>query len=657
MRPSIFLLIIAVMTYGLFFWKRGFYWDEFPWNWIYFRLGPQMLTKTFSTSRPFWGMIYQLTMPIVGPNPWIWQLLAMILRWLTAFLFWRILRVLWPEHPRPALWASLLFLVYPGMGQQFISMMYSHFYIVLSCYLLSLYLSLLAFRSEKYRVILFIASYLLAAVNLLTMEYFYFLEFARLFLFWQMISGTTKVRLQKTILFFLPYLAIFLGITFWRMFFFTFQNASYKYVLLDAIRADFFSGIWLLINNVFLSFWRTVFDVWLYPFYTIGLTGFGPLTLTLMLVLLFSVILLAGIFLFKFEADADTDDRAFARKAGLIGLVFWGLSGGSVWIIGVVPQLNFSMDRFMLPFMLGASLMLACLIALIKSRRTQMILLALIVGFAASRHFRLEEAYRSDWLAQQNLFWQMTWRIPALEKGTILISNDLPVTYFSDNSLTGPLNWIYSPPGEMNAILYFASVRIGKTLPSLAPGQAHEHYYVGPTFYGNTSNIVLFNYDAPRCLRVLDPQTDPVNKLLPELLRDNVQYSNQNVIGFEQQAVLPAQFYSDEPKHGWCYFFEKAELARQDGDWDQVIKLGDVAFNLDDHPNDPAEYFVFIEGYAHAGDWDKALELSKNSYAISKRYVGPPLCKLWERIARDTKSTPEQNVTMDIVQNKFECLP
>jgi len=209
----------------------------------------------------------------------------------------------------------------------------------------------------------------------------------------------------------------------------------------------------------------------------------------------------------------------------------------------------------------------------------------------------------------------------------------------------------------MNAILYFASVRIGKTLPSLAPGQTHEHYYVGPTFYGNTSNIVMFNYDAPRCLRVLDPQTDPVNKLLPELLRDNVQYSNQNVIGFDQQAVLPPQFYSDEPKHGWCYFFEKAELARQEGDWDQVIELGDVAFNLDDHPNDPAEYFVFIEGYAHAGDWDRALELSKSSYAISKRYVGPPLCKLWERIARDTKSTAEQNVTMDIVQNKFECLP
>ena len=251
----------------------------------------------------------------------------------------------------------------------------------------------------------------------------------------------------------------------------------------------------------------------------------------------------------------------------------------------------------------------------------------------------------------------MTWRIPALEKGTIMISNDLPVTYFSDNSLTGPLNWIYSPPGEMNVILYFASVRVGKTLPSLEPGQPHEHYYVGPTFYGNTSNIVLFNYEPPACLHVIDPEIDAGNRLLPQLLRDNAQYSNQSVISYNQQAVLPSQFYADEPQHGWCYYFTKAELARQEGDWEQVVKLGNQAFALDDHPNDPVEYFVFIEGYAHLGDWEKAVELSQVSYKISKNFVGPPLCKLWNRIKLETKSTAEQNVTLDIVQNKFECLP
>ncbi|MEK6753062.1 MAG: hypothetical protein AABZ00_12460 [Chloroflexota bacterium] len=651
-----FMLFIAALTYGLFFWQRGFYWDEFPWAWIYFRLGPQVLTKTFTTSRPFWGMIYQLTLPIIGPNPWVWQLLAIVLRWVTAILLWAILRALWPSHARPAVWASLLFLVYPGMGQHNIAMMYSHFYIVLSCFLLSLYLSLLALQNEKRRAVLFAASYLLAAVNLLTMEYFYFLEFARIFLFWQILPGTTKSRIQKSILNFLPYFFIFAGVTIWRMFFFTFQNASYKYILLDALRENFLSGLLLLLGNILLSFWRTVFEVWIYPAATIGTTGLGPLTLTVMLVLLFSVIFFAGIFLFKFDAN-EGDDRNFAKQAGFIGLIFWGLSGGSVWIIGIVPQLNFSIDRFMLPFMLGASLLLASMIALIKNQRTQMILVALLVGFAASRHFRLDDIYRRDWATQQDLFWQMTWRIPALEKGTILLSNDLPVTYFSDNSLTGPLNWIYSPPGEMNVILYFASIRVGKTLPSVEPGQPHELYYIGPTFYGNTSNILVVDYEPPGCFRVIDPEVEEINRLLPPALKDVAKYSNQRVILFEKQNQLPGQLYGSEPSHKWCYYFGQAELARQKKDWEQVVELGEIALALDDHPNDPLERFVFIEGYAHVGDWEKAVELSTTSYKISKNYVAPLLCKLWSRIERETQSTPEQAAALDNVRSKFGCSP
>jgi hypothetical protein len=651
-----FLLFVAALTYGLFFWQRGFYWDEFPWAWIYFRLGPDVLTKTFTTSRPFWGMIYQVMLPLIGPNPWAWQLLVILLRWVTAVLLWKILRTLYPVHTKPALWASLLFLVYPGMGQQFISMMYSHFYIVLSAFLLSLYLSLLALQNEKHRLVLFAASYLLAAINLLTMEYFYFLEFVRVILFWQMLSGTFKVRAQKAILYFLPYLAIFAGVTIWRMFFFTYQNASYQYVLLDKFRENFFAGLLLLINNVALSFWRTVFEAWLMPFLAIGLTGFGPLTLSLMLVLLFSSIFIAGIYLFKFTS-ADENARDFAQQAGWFGLVAWSLAGGSVWIIGVVPQFNFSLDRFMLPFMLGASILMACFISLIKNQRAQLILIALLVGFAGSRHFYLEEIYRSDWATQQNLFRQMTERIPGLEQGTILLANDFPVTYYSDNSLTGPLNWIYSPPGKMNVILYFASIRVGKTLSSVEPGQPHELYYVGPTFYGNTTNILVVNYQPPGCFRVIDPEVEENNRLLPPALRDVARYSNQSVILFEKQNQLPGPFYRGEAPLDWCHYFEQAELARQMKDWERVVEIGETAFALNDTPNDPLERFVFIEGYAHVGEWEKAVELSTTSYKISRSFVGPLLCRLWDRIERETENSPEQVSSLMQVRDDYGCLP
>lgn len=647
-----FLLFVAFFTYGLFFWQRGFYWDEFPWAWIYYRLGPAMLTKTFTTSRPFWGMIYQFTLPIIGPNPWIWQLLAIVLRWVTAVLLWKILRALYPAHPKPAFWASVFFLVHPGMGQQFIAMMYSHFYIVLSALLLSIYLAILAIQDEKRRWIYFSVSYLLAAINILTMEYFYFVEFGLVVIFYQLFTGNFKVRAKKTILYFLPYLFIFIGITLWRTFFFEFQNASYPFVLLDKLKENIFTGVLFFLNQILLSFWRTVFEAWILPFLTIGTSGFGPLTLTLMLVLLFSGILFTGIYLFAFRGDLS-NDRDFTRQAGWLGLAFWFLSGGSVWIIGIVPQFNFSIDRFMLPFLLGSSILLACLIALVKNPRMQMILVALLVGFAGSRHFRLEEIYRSDWLTQQELFTQMSARIPALKEGTIILANDFPVTYYSDNSLTGPLNWIYSPPGEMYAMLYFASIRVGKTLPSVEPGLAHELYYIGPTFYGNTDNILVVDFEPPGCFRVLDPEVEVDNRLLPPAVRDVARVSNQSVIQFEKQNQLPRQFYRGV-ESDWCGYFAQAELARQKKDWDEVIRIARLAFALNDTPNDPLERFVYIEGYSHAGEWEKAVELSRASYKVSKNYVGPLLCKLWERIERETEADP---AVLANVRHEFECAP
>ena len=650
-----FLLFISALTYGLFFWQRGFYWDEFPWAWIYYRLGPAMLTKTFTTSRPFWGMIYQLTMPVIGPNPWAWQLLAILLRWVTAVLLWKILRALYPQHPKPALWASLFFLVHPGMGQQFIAMMYSHFYIVLSALLLSMYLAIRAIQDEKRRWVYFTASYLLAAVNFLTMEYFYFVEFGLVIAFFQLFTGGFKERAKKSLLYFLPYLFIFLGITLWRTFFFEFQNASYPFVLLDKLKEDIFTGTLFFLNQILLSFWRTVFESWILPFLTIGTSGFGPLTLTLMLVLLFSGIFLTGIYLFTFKADSS-NDRDFARQAGWLGLAFWFLSGGSVWIIGIVPQFNFSMDRFMLPFMLGSSILLACMIALIKNARTQMILVALLIGFAGSRHFRLEEIYRSDWLTQQELFTQMSARIPALKEGTIILANDIPVTYYSDNSLTGPLNWIYSPPGEMVAMLYFASIRVGKTLPSVEPGLDHQLYYIGPTFYGNTDNILVVHFEPPGCFRVVDAEVEADNKLLPPAVRDVARYSNQRVILFEKQNQLPGPLYRGV-ESDWCGYFAQAELARQKKDWEEVIRIADFAFALNDTPNDPVERFVYVEGYAHTDDWEKAVELSEESYRVSKTYMGPLLCRLWDRIERETESSAERVSALERVRSKFECNP
>ncbi|MEW6401534.1 MAG: hypothetical protein AB1649_07015 [Chloroflexota bacterium] len=655
----LYLLALAFMTYGLFFWQRGFYWDESPWTWIYFRLGPDVLTQTFSTSRPFWGMIYQVMLPLIGPYPARWQFLVIIIHWLAAVQVWWLIRQLWPQQGRLAFVTAALFLVYPGLGQNYLGLMYTHFYIVLNALLLSFNLSLLAMERPRQQIPLTLAAMFFAFINLLTMEYFYFLEMARPVLFWIRLRGEEK-RVQKSALRFVPYFLVLFGITFWRAFFFESQNASYSFSLLANLRENPLAAIWRLITDVLFSLWVTVPQAWTSVFVPVDMSVLGPRTLAVVLLIF---VLAGGSFGWMLArrgepATGESDAKRERMEWFGLGLVLWLFAGVSFWIVGLVPLLNFSEDRFTLPFILASSLIVAGLIELLeKWPRLQIAALALLIGLSAARHQQFDAAFRHDWEVQRGLFNQMSWRIPGLEEGTILLSNDLPVRYSSDNSLTGPLNWMYSPAGEMNAILYFASIRVGTSLPDITPGISHEKDYRGPIFHGNTSNILVINFEPPGCLRVIDPQVDADNRLLSEAVRDVASYSNSAVIHFEQEAVRPVQLYGSEPAHGWCYYFEKADLARQMGDWDQVAELGEAAFALDDHPNDPIERFVFIEGYAHVGQWERAKELSLDSYRVSRNYVGPLLCTLWNRIDRETQNSLEKALAVEEIRMKADCSP
>jgi hypothetical protein len=185
-----------------------------------------------------------------------------------------------------------------------------------------------------------------------------------------------------------------------------------------------------------------------------------------------------------------------------------------------------------------------------------------------------------------------------------------------------------------------------------------KYDFLAGTFSGNTSQTVVFYYSPPKCLRLLDPKIDSVNRLIPDdtFLRDAALLSSTAPILTGQASRMP-EAYGAEPAHGWCYYFEKADLARQAGDWETVTRLGDVAFALDDYPNDPIERFVFIEGYAHVGDWKKAVELSLSSYEVSKSYTGPLLCALWDRIEKETLHSPEQRFALVQMRDGLGCAP
>ena len=85
------------------------------------------------------------------------------------------------------------------------------------------------------------------------------------------------------------------------------------------------------------------------------------------------------------------------------------------------------------------------------------------------------------------------------------------------------------------------------------------------------------------------------------------------------------------------------------------VSLAGTALALDDYPNDPVERFVFVEGYAHAGEWSLAIDQSARAYGVSRQYVGPLLCTLWARIDQQTPASPQKTEALTQVQSMFRC--
>lgn len=648
LHPAFTLLIAAIFAYGLLIPQLGFYWDDLPMSWVRYQLGAEAMTKYFSTNRPVWGLLYQVTTHILPHIPIFWQLLAFTFRWLGAVVLWGIARELFPQREKLALGLSLFFLLYPGFNQQWGSYLYSHFFIVLFFFLYSFYLML---RRKT------IPAMILSALNLWMMEYFFVLELARPFLIWTSLraeSLTLGSRFKRTLGLWAPYLAVFALAVLSRLF--IFNNQIYGFSIKDEFAKAPLETTKLLLGNVFASLWTVTGAAWAQAFQLPNLATDGPRTIGLYA---FIVAAVGALSLFLWRGQDKVHKRSDAWWLIGLGAVMLILGGPPFWLTNVPVSLAFPANRATLSFMLGVSFLLMGLVDLLPSRFKYTVVV-ILAAFAAGRHFLWANNFRRDWAAHKNLFWQMTWRAPGLEKNTTVLMNE-ELEFYADNSLSAALNWIYAPDnhsGRVDYVLFYPTNRIENSLPDLKPDIPIHYSYLAGEFEGNTSQAVVFYYAPPGCLRLLDPEIDSINRLIPDdsLLRDAALLSSAAPILQEPTARMP-QVYGEEPARGWCYYFEKADLARQLKDWEQVSKLGDAAFALDDYPNDPVERFVFIEGYAHMGEWEKAQELSLTSYRISKSYVGPMLCRLWDRIGRDVEMSEEEKSNMKEMRTKLECLP
>lgn len=664
------LLLLMLLSYGLRVPGLGFFWDDLPYLWFFQRLGAAGIWQAFTVDRPFLSVLYITCLSILGNSAVAWQIFAMLARWLTSLGFYWMFAQTWPRHRRPVAWAAFLFAVYPGFTQQYIAVIYGQAFVLFAAALLSIGITLwLARRAHALQRGWFLAGFALSLAlsifHVFSTEYFFGMEMLRPLLLWIVFveqaaqtpfaDATAAPRMRqafwRAVRWWLPYLIGLVIFVIWRTFFHS--VGSYRLSALQSTEQAPLVGLWNLALTMFSSLVQSIVVAWGQPLQLSSvIEGSDAANLGGRL---FLVILAVGLMTFFYLLRLRQDParaiperrtrwqflQTWPAQASLVSIYALLIAGWPFWITNLPLRMGFPQDRFTLPLSVGACLLLAAVLdSFGKNAMRKAALLALLVALAVGFHFQTALQYRTDWNTARDFFWQLTWRAPSIQPNTLLLSDSLPFQFYEDDSLSAPLNWTYDPTGNTNVMSYllFDILVRYHDQPAFSPEKPIEKDFRGMQFRGNAGQVLLVAFNPPGCVRVLDPRYDADLYRLPDRLLKSMNLSNPSALIRDAQpgAQPPIDIFGDAPRRRWCYYFEKADLARQQGDWPQIVTLAKESIAVGLRPDDPAEYLPFIEGDLHSGRWEDALERTLTTYQVAPA-LRPALCAVWLRTAPEQR--------------------
>jgi hypothetical protein len=143
--------------------------------------------------------------------------------------------------------------------------------------------------------------------------------------------------------------------------------------------------------------------------------------------------------------------------------------------------------------------------ALCDRRLASTALISVLVGLGVAFHTQNANDFRWYWQNQTRFYWQLFWRAPSLEPGTMVLSDGELFPFVGRYSTSAALNLLYPQPSKQEDFAYW--------FLELFPGLLRQHAgapqdreqsvrFRSFTFRGRTDWEIVLSYESEsgRCL-------------------------------------------------------------------------------------------------------------------------------------------------------------
>lgn len=660
------LLAACVLAFGLLIPQLGYFQDD--WNYVinHYLFGPKGIIDFLNyDGRPVASWVYLLGFSILGYKPIFWHIATLLLRWLTATVIWNILRFVWPKNQWQNLVAALIFALYPFFTLQPLAVAYSMHWSGYLLYALSIYLMLLALRDRFW--IYTLLALLAQALHLFTLEFYAGIDLLRPVFLWLVLSRSdlpTREKLETILRRWAPYLVVFILYFVWRGF--IYQAAAEGRndpLLIAAFLSDPIATIISTFNNAVPDIVLILVTSW----YRLVEPDYFDFSQSANLFILILSALSAAIFyIFLRNQDYSEKNENHSTTQFIVGTLALLLSLLPVYAAGFVIHTKLAPwnSRLSLGSLLGAALIVTSLIDyVIKVPKTRWIVLSVVLGLMVGWHLHFTNDFRWAWDKQVNFYRQLYLRAPAIKPGTAIIAEEEILGFMGDYPTSYGINTIYASKGnsfENSRTVdywFYPLPEFARKFDQYLAGETFADERAGIIFQGEEAGSVVISFtpEQGQCLWIIRPEY-AASKALPNTTRllaqisyvDRIHGAPQN-----QDSFLYKYLYAN-PDRDWCYYYQKADLAYQYKEWDQVLQLWKTASEAGLQPENGFEYLPFIEAHAHMGDWQTAKMMTRTSQKTMQG-IDPLLCHIWSELEMGAPDSTEKQNTLLAVREDLRC--